>query len=53
MEMFILIVENVSLSINNNLSGRLASIVFNFVEIGDTESQEDLYENGLIDVQTA
>ena len=47
----IFVVEDVSLIPNNTLSGRLADISFKFVEIGDVESQEDLYENGLIDVQ--
>ena len=45
------IVEDVSLIPNNNINGRLADISFKFVEIGDVENQEDLYENGLIDIQ--
>jgi len=47
----ILIVEDVNLVPNNNIGGRLADIAFSFVEIGDSENQDDLYENGLIDVQ--
>lgn len=46
----ILIVEDVSLTPNNSINGRLADVAFSFVEIGDAESQEDLYENGLIDI---
>ena len=45
----ILIVEDVNLVPNNNINGRLVDIAFSFVEIGDTENQEDLYENGLVD----
>ena len=47
----IFVVEDVSLIPNNALSGRLADVSFKFIEIGDVESQEDLYENGLIDIQ--
>ena len=47
----ILIVEDVNLVPNNNIGGRLADVAFSFVEIGDSENQDDLYENGLIDVQ--
>lgn len=47
----VLIVENVTLTPNNNLSGKLADVAFSFVEIGDVNDQEDLYENGLINVQ--
>ena len=46
----ILIVEDVSLTPNNSINGRLADVAFSFVEIGDAENQEDLYENGLIDI---
>lgn len=46
----ILIVEDVSLAPNNNVNGRLADISFSFVEIGNAENQNDLYENGLIDI---
>ena len=46
----ILIVEDVSLTPNNTINGRLADVAFSFVEIGDAENQEDLYENGLIDI---
>ena len=49
----ILIVEDVNLTPNNNVSGRLADIGFSFVEIGDSENQHDLYENGLIDIPVA
>lgn len=45
----ILVVEDVNLVPNNNINGRLADVAFSFVEIGDTENQEDLYENGLVD----
>ena len=47
----ILIVEDVTLTPNNNVSGRLADVAFSFIEIGDSENQEDLFENGLVDVQ--
>lgn len=46
----ILIVEDVNLTPNNNVNGRLADVAFSFVEIGDSENQEDLYENGIIDI---
>lgn len=46
----ILIVEDVTLTPNNNIQGRLADVAFSFVEIGDAENQEDLHENGLIDI---
>ena len=46
----ILIVEDVTLTPNNNIAGRLADVAFSFVEIGNAENQEDLYENGLIDI---
>ena len=48
----ILIVEDVQLTPNNNVSGRLADVAFSFVEIGNAENQEDLYENGLIKFET-
>lgn len=47
----IMIVDNVELIPENQLNGRLSHVAFNFVEIGDIENQEDLYENGLINVQ--
>jgi hypothetical protein len=47
----ILVVEDVNIVPDNNLNGRLADVTFSFVEIGDTENQEDLYENGLVDSQ--
>lgn len=46
----ILIVEDITLNPNNSIAGRLADVAFSFVEIGDAENQEDLYENGLIDI---
>ena len=47
----VLVTDNVQLIPNNQLNGKLANIAFSFVEIGDVENQEDLYENGLVDIQ--
>ncbi|MBS4539801.1 hypothetical protein GOQ27_15105 [Clostridium sp. D2Q-11] len=48
-EMSLITVLNPNISYNNNLDQALGSVSFNWVEIGDSESVEDLFNSNLID----